>query len=69
MVDRMETVEDDESIEMARRLAKEEGILSGISCGAPSSRRAHCQRTGHGRQNDCRDPAGFGRTVFDDGLI
>jgi cysteine synthase A len=34
MVDRMETVEDDESIEMARRLAKEEGILSGISCGA-----------------------------------
>ena len=34
MVDRMETVDDDESIEMARRLAKEEGILSGISCGA-----------------------------------
>ena len=34
MVDRMETVEDDESIEMARRLAKEEGLLSGISCGA-----------------------------------
>jgi cysteine synthase A len=34
MVDRMETVEDDESIEMARRLAKEEGLLCGISCGA-----------------------------------
>jgi cysteine synthase len=34
MVDRMETVDDDESIEMARRLAKEEGLLSGISCGA-----------------------------------
>jgi cysteine synthase A len=34
MVDRMERVSDDESIEMARRLAKEEGILSGISCGA-----------------------------------
>jgi cysteine synthase A len=34
MLDRMETVDDDESIEMARRLAKEEGILSGISCGA-----------------------------------
>ncbi len=34
MVDRMEKVEDDESIEMARRLAKEEGLLCGISCGA-----------------------------------
>ncbi len=34
MVDRMETVSDDEAMEMARRLAKEEGILCGISCGA-----------------------------------
>jgi cysteine synthase A len=34
MVDRVERVTDDESIEMARRLAREEGILSGISCGA-----------------------------------
>ena len=34
MVDRVETVTNEESIEMARRLAKEEGILSGISCGA-----------------------------------
>ncbi|MEQ1947915.1 MAG: cysteine synthase A [Bryobacteraceae bacterium] len=34
MVDRMECVSDDESIEMARRLAKEEGLLCGISCGA-----------------------------------
>ncbi len=34
MVDRMETVTNEESIEMARRLAKEEGILGGISCGA-----------------------------------
>ncbi len=34
MVDRVEQVTNEESIEMARRLAKEEGIMSGISCGA-----------------------------------
>ena len=34
LVDRIETVSNDEAIEMARRLAREEGILSGISCGA-----------------------------------
>jgi cysteine synthase A len=34
MVDRVELAGDDESIEMARRLSREEGILSGISCGA-----------------------------------
>ncbi len=34
VVDRIELVTDDESLEMARRLGKEEGILSGISCGA-----------------------------------
>lgn len=34
MVDRVEKVTNEESIEMARRLSREEGILSGISCGA-----------------------------------
>jgi cysteine synthase A len=34
MVDRIELVTNEESIEMARRLAKEEGILAGISSGA-----------------------------------
>ena len=34
MVDRVEQVTNEESIDMARRLAREEGILSGISCGA-----------------------------------
>ncbi|MDX2149766.1 MAG: cysteine synthase A [Bryobacteraceae bacterium] len=37
MVDRVETVTNEESIEMARRLAKEEGILCGISCGAATA--------------------------------
>ena len=37
IVDRVEQVTNEESIEMARRLAKEEGILSGISCGAAVS--------------------------------
>ena len=34
MVDRVDLAGDDESIEMARRLAREEGMLSGISSGA-----------------------------------
>ena len=34
LVDRVETVGDDEAVSMARRLMREEGILAGISCGA-----------------------------------
>jgi cysteine synthase A len=34
MLDRVELASDEEAIEMARRLSREEGILSGISCGA-----------------------------------
>ena len=37
VVDRVELVTNEESIEMARRLAREEGILSGISCGAAAA--------------------------------
>ena len=34
MVDRVERVSNDEAVAMGRRLAKEEGLLCGISCGA-----------------------------------
>ena len=37
MLDRVEQVTDEESIETSRRLAREEGILSGISSGAAVS--------------------------------
>ncbi len=37
MVDRVEQVTNEEAVEFAKRLAKEEGILSGISCGAAAA--------------------------------
>jgi cysteine synthase A len=37
VVDRVEQVTNDEAAEMARRLSREEGILSGISCGAAAA--------------------------------
>jgi cysteine synthase len=37
IVDRVEPVSNEEAVEMARRLAKEEGILCGISCGAAAA--------------------------------
>lgn len=37
IVDRVEQVTNEESMDMARRLAREEGILSGISCGAAAA--------------------------------
>ena len=37
LVDRVETVSDEEAMAMARRLMREEGILAGISCGAATT--------------------------------
>ncbi len=37
IIDRVETVTNEEAFEIARRLAKEEGLLSGISCGAAAA--------------------------------
>lgn len=37
LVDSIEQVSNEEAIEVARRLAREEGILSGISCGAAAA--------------------------------
>ena len=37
LVDRIEQVTNEEAIEFARRLTREEGILSGISCGAAAA--------------------------------
>ncbi len=37
MVDRVEQVSDEEAVALARRLAREEGILAGISCGAAAA--------------------------------
>jgi len=44
VVDRVESATNEESIEMARRLAREEGILSGISCGAATAVAARLAR-------------------------
>ena len=37
LIDRVETATDEEAMEYARRLAREEGILAGISSGAATS--------------------------------
>jgi cysteine synthase A len=53
MVDRVEQVTNEESIEMARRLAREEGLLSGISCGAAMAAALRL----------ARDPGNKGKTI------
>ena len=53
MVDAVEQVSDEEAVEMARRLAKEEGILAGISCGAAAVAALRL----------AKDPARAGKTI------
>lgn len=53
LVDRVEQVSNEEALEYARRLAREEGILSGISCGAAVAVAARL----------AKDPANAGKTI------
>lgn len=53
LVDRVEQVSNDEAIATARRLAKEEGILCGISCGAAAAAALRL----------ANDPAFAGKTI------
>jgi cysteine synthase A len=45
LVDRIETVTNEEAVEYARHLARREGILAGISCGAATAVAARLART------------------------
>ncbi len=64
ILDRVETVSGPDAIAFARRLCREEGILSGISCGAAV---AVCDRPQPRKavrgQNHRRHPSGFRRTL------
>lgn len=53
LVDRVERIDNDEAVDYARRLAREEGILSGISCGAAVAATARL----------IREPAFAGKTI------
>ena len=70
MVDRVELAGDDESIDMAGRLAREEGILSGdfLRRGGRGSG-AGGEGAGDERQDDRRDFAGCGRAIPDLGVV
>ncbi len=64
MVDRIETVSDEEALEIARRMAREEGILCGMSArrghgggSTPGARRAIS------RQNVRGNSSRFGRAL------
>ena len=66
---RVEQVTDEEAIEMARRLAREEGILSGISCGAAVTAALRSARRRERREDDRHRPARFGRALPEHGAV
>ena len=70
MVDRVELAGDEESIEMARRLAREEGILSRnfLRRGGRGGG-SHREGAGDERKNHRGDSAGFGRALPDFGAF
>ena len=64
LVDGVEQVTNEDAIPMARRLAREEGILCGISCGAAMVGGAAGRRRARVRGQDDRDGAArYGRTL------
>ena len=66
MVDRVVLVTNEESIEMARRLAREEGILFGnLVRGGRGGGDSDRSGARDGGQDNCHDSAGFRRTVFE----
>ena len=70
MVDRVELVTNEESIEMARRLAREEGILSGISCGAAVAAAVRiAQEPEMKGKTIVVDPARFRRAVSEHAVV
>ena len=64
LVDDIEQVTNEDAVLYARRLAREEGIISGISSGAAVAVAVRlAQKAGERRQDHCGDPAGFGRAL------
>ena len=70
VLDEIVTVTDEDAIEAARLLARREGVLAGISCGAARARGArHRPPPGVGGQADRHGPAGFGRALRVDAVL